>query len=70
METKLIYNSEKNFYHNGKLFSLYNYCLVNGVLINHNLREIPHTIGVYVDKDGVEWVSIDANADRTYRCKL
>jgi hypothetical protein len=70
METKIIYNSEKNFYYNGKLFSLYNYCLVNSVLINHNLGEIPHTIGVYVDKDGIEWVSIVANAESTYRCKL
>tara|TARA_R110002020_G_scaffold448039_2_gene660669 strand:- start:3 stop:212 length:210 start_codon:yes stop_codon:yes gene_type:complete len=69
MGIKFIYNSEKNFYHNGKLFSLYNYCLVNGVLINHNLSEIPHTIEIQVDEYG-EWVIIKANAERSYCLKL
>ena len=69
MEIKIIYNSEKNFYHNGKLFSLYNYCLVNSVLINHNLGEIPHTIEIQVDEYG-KWAIIKANAERSYCCKL
>jgi hypothetical protein len=66
MAFEITYNSEKSFLYKGVLYSYYNYSLIDGLLVNHNLGEIPHTIEITKDY----WAIIHANADRRYSIKL
>ena len=61
----IIFNPEKNFMHNGKLYSLYTHYLINGIIITHSLGEIPHTVSI---ENGC--VVLLANANKQYLYKM